>query len=300
MFDLDLNLLPVLLALYEERSVTRAARRLGISQPAASVALNKLRTSFSDPLFVKTSSGIEPTSRADALASAARDILSRVERKMTLAPAFDPSQIRKPFVLSLSETGESFFLPRIVESLQRLAPNAPIRSVFLLPSELEVGMASGDVDLAIGSLAELQKNSFCQQRIMLSDMVCVVRAGYPIPTRRLTLKQYIGLRHALVRASGRATALLERSLGPTGPERSIVLVTSHSISLPAIIEQTDLAATIHRPLAEHFIRTGAKLKILEVPSEIPPASINQVWHRRFHDDPRNKWLRSLVKSLFPS
>lgn len=219
---------------------------------------------------------------------------------MTSSLNFDPGRTEKPFVFMLSETGESFYLPRIVENLQKLAPHAPIRSVFLVPSEAGARMASGDVDLTIGSMGELNRNGICQQRLMLSDLVCLVRADYPIRTRRLTLKQYIGLRHVLVSASGRTNTLLERSLGPTGVDRNIVLITSHSISLPSIIEQTDLAATLNRPLAEHFMSTGAKLKLLELPSEIPPASINQVWHRRFHDDPRNKWLRSLVKELFPA
>jgi DNA-binding transcriptional LysR family regulator len=299
MLDLDLNLLPVLLALHDERNVTRAARRLGISQPAASVALSKLRASFKDPLFLKTGSGIEPTPRADALAVAAREILSHVERTMSANTDFDPSRTEKPFVFALSETGEAFFLPRLVENLQKLAPNAPIRSVFRHSSEVGNAMATGEVDLAIGAILEdqLTKNAFCQQQLTVSDMVCVVRAGYPISSRRLTLKQYLGLRHILVRL-GQTNSLLERSLGPAGTERKIVLITSHSFSLPFLLERTDLAATVNRPLAENFLRSGAKLKILDLPSEVPPASVKQVWHRRYHDDPRNKWLRSLVRRLF--
>ena len=228
---------------------------------------------------------------------AAREILSRVEQKLGAAPDFDPSRIDRPFVFALSESGEYYFLPKIVESLQKLAPHAPIRSVFMPSSQVEVSLAGGEVDLAIGPLFELKNSSFCRQRLHYISVVCLVREDYPIQTRRLTLKQYLGLRHVLVRTSGRTNMVLDRALGPAGANRNIVLMASHSISLPEMIEQTDLAATINRPLAEYFVRSGAKVKILEMPPEIPPIAIDQVWHRRFHDDARNKWLRALVKTF---
>src|SRR5215467_3052042 len=157
---LDLNLLPIAIVLYEERGVGKAATRLGMSQPAVSSALAKLRKAFDDPLFIRTAHGMEPTPRAQALIAPARDVLTRVERDVLSGMAFNPATTNATFAFALSDVGEMVFLPRIIESLRTLAPLASVRSVSLPPSQLREALEKGEIDLAIGYFPDLEKSNF--------------------------------------------------------------------------------------------------------------------------------------------
>jgi DNA-binding transcriptional LysR family regulator len=297
--DFDFNLLPILIALYEERSVTRAASALNMSQPSVSAALRKLRLAFKDQLFVKTSRGVEPTPRAESLAIAARQALALVEGKMLSEQSFDPGKEEGSFTFALSGAGETFLLPVIMEHLRKLAPRCQVHSVWPSTSEIAQGLISGEIDIAIGSFTELQQSNFFRQRLYTLDMACMVRADHPVAHKDLTMKQYLTLEHITVRSAGRSRQMADQILSRTAPSRKIALTTTHSLSLPYIVEKTDLVATIGRVLAVHFLENGAKIKILKAPPEIPAIAVNQVWHRKFNEDPRNIWLRHLVKGLFP-
>ena len=155
MAELDLNLIPYLVAMEDTRNVSRAAEQLGVSQPRVSTALGRLREYFNDPLFVRTSRGMEPTPRALALLPAARDALLRIEKGMLDAQDFDPATTTHTFSLALSDVGEIVFLPRLLQLFAERAPHANLRSVSLSPSHVERGLESGDVDLAIGYFPDL-------------------------------------------------------------------------------------------------------------------------------------------------
>lgn len=156
----DLNLLPILLALHDARSVSMAAQQLGMSQPGVSAALAKLRTAFGDPLFVRTSRGMEPTPRALALIPAARDVLARIQQGIVETGAFDPATTTHLFSIALSDVGEMVFLPRIVEAMARQAPHASVQSVTLPPAQIERALETGALDLAVGYFPDLKKNNF--------------------------------------------------------------------------------------------------------------------------------------------
>jgi DNA-binding transcriptional LysR family regulator len=156
--NFDLNLLPILLALHDARSVSMAAQQLGMSQPGVSTALGKLRAAFDDPLFVRTSRGMEPTPRALALIPAARDVLARVQQGILETGAFDPATTTHTFSISLSDVGEMVFLPRIVEAMARHAPRASVQSVSLPPAQIERALETGSLDLAVGYFPDLKKN----------------------------------------------------------------------------------------------------------------------------------------------
>ncbi len=289
MLDFDLNLLPILLALYEERSVTKAARKLGMSQPSVSVSLKRLRETFGDRLFVRTSFGVEPTPRAKLLISETREILARVERKMLATSTFDPKETETTFTFALNELGEVFFFPPLVETLRKLAPHARIRSISASSVDIGRGLANGEIDLAFGG-PKTQSGKLFSQKLFDTQMACIVRADHPIRGKRLSLKEYSSLDHIMVRGSS-----------PRGPadKRRIVLTASHYIGLPVIIKQTDLAAVLLRPIALYFVSIDPSLKIVDVPPEIPKSQLYQFWHRKYHGDPRSQWLRALVKRLFP-
>ncbi|MGA7815239.1 LysR family transcriptional regulator, partial [Caballeronia sp.] len=148
--DLDLNLIPYLVAIEETRNVSRAAERLGVSQPRVSTALGRLRAHFNDPLFVRTSRGMDPTPRALALVPAAREALNRIERGLLDTPHFDPANAAGTFSIALSDVGEIVFLPRLLQTLASVAPRANLRSVSLKHDQVERALESGEIDLAIG------------------------------------------------------------------------------------------------------------------------------------------------------
>lgn len=296
--DLDLNLLPILVALADQRSVTLAARALGISQPAASTALAKLRAFFGDPLFVRTPKGMEPTPRAAALIGPARTALDGLRADLLAPPVFDAATSRTRFTIALSDIGEMVFLPRLLERLGERAPLASLRSVTGSPSDTEQGLESGDIDLAVGYFPDLSKSSFLQQRLFTHYFVCLLRADHPISAHRLSLEQFLSLGHAVVRAEGRSQELFERYLEKQRIQRRAVLETPHFMSLPFILARTDLLATVPHAVGVSFSHSHANIRIVEPPLALPKFDLKQHWHQRFTHDPRHRWLRRLIAELF--
>ena len=234
----DLNLLPILLALHDARSVSMAAQQLGMSQPGVSTALAKLRTAFDDPLFVRTSRGMEPTPRAMALIPAARDVLARVQQGILDTGAFDPATTTHLFSIALSDVGEMVFLPRIVEAMAREAPRASVQSVSLPPAQIERALETGSLDLALGYFPDLKKNNFFQQRMFTHYFTCIVRADHPVTrggNTKLTMAQFLEYGHAVVRAEGRSQELYERFLERKRIRRTPTLLT------PCLLYTSDAA-----------------------------------------------------------
>lgn len=296
---LDLNLLPIAIALYEERGVNKTATRLGMSQPAVSAALARLRKAFDDPLFVRTAHGMEPTPRAHALITPARDVVSRVERDVLSGLAFDPATANTTFTFALSDVGEMVFLPRILERLQSLAPLASVRSVALGPSELRGALEKGEVDLAVGYFPDLETTNFFQQRLFTHHFCCLLRADHPIVSKRLSIKQFLGLGHVAVHAAGRSQEIFERFLVRNRIRPKVVLVTPHFMSLPPIIGKSDLCATVPHAIGMFFAGTLTNIKTVLPPFiHAPHIVLKQHWHRKAHHDPRNQWLRRLISELF--
>ena len=295
----DIHLLEIALALLEERSVSKVAVRLRMSQPAISTALARLRSAFNDPLFVRTPRGMEPTPRAQALVGPAREIMLRADRELFADLRFDPATTDVTFTFALSDVGEMVFLPRVIERLQRLAPNASVRSVTPAPGELRYGLETGEIDLAIGYFPDLVKGNFYQQRLFTHHFTCLLRADHPIRGRKLTQKQFMELKHVSVRAEGRSQELFERFLVSKGLHRQIILYTPHFMSLPMIIARSDLAATVPHAIGIYYSKALANIKMMSLPmADVPQIVLRQHWHRRFHKDPRSQWLRKLMAELF--
>ncbi len=191
--ELDLNLLYVLVALDERRSVSGAALALHKSQPAVSVALAKLREFFNDPLFVRSGNNMQPTPRAATLIESARSVLIRIGADIVATHEFDASTAHQIITLALSDVGEVVFLPAILKELRRLAPKVTVRSVSLPASEIENGLEAGTIDLAIGYFPDLKKHNFFQQTLFVDTFTSLLRADHPVTASRLTLKQYLQL-----------------------------------------------------------------------------------------------------------
>nr|WP_315593657.1 LysR family transcriptional regulator [uncultured Cupriavidus sp.] len=294
---LDLNLLRILVAIHESGSVTAAAKRLKMSQPAASAALSKLRESLTDPLFIRQADGMVPTPRADLLASRAKEVLDAIDHGILRAPEFDPSQSEDEFVFCLSAIGEIVFLPKLVRSIRERAPGARVRSVSLAPDRLEEALRVGEVDLALGYFPDLQKAEFFQRRLFSHDLVCMVRADHKIKGPRMTLKQFTSTEQAFVKDGNRTQEMFEAVLAKQGITRNIVLQTSHYLSIPIVIAESDLIVVLPRTVANVFA-DSTQVRIVQPPMEIPPYDLKVYWHRRFAHDPKAKWLRELAVEIF--
>lgn len=296
--ELDLNLLYVLVALDESRSVSGAAVKLGKSQPAVSSALARLRGFFNDPLFVRSGNNMQPTPRALSLVESARFVLSRVGSDIVAAPSFDPATTQQPISLALSDVGEAVFLPTLLKKLRQLAPRAAVRSMSLPASQVAAGLESGAIDLAIGYFPDLKQHNFFQQTLFSDTFASLVRAAHPVGASKLTLKQFLQLEHVVVRAESRTEEVMERYLARKKIRRQVVLTTPHFSSAPIIVEQSDLIVTVPEPLARYFCSVSAQLRVIGLPFEPPRIDLKQSWHRKFHHDDRNRWLRSVVAGLF--
>ena len=294
----DLNLLPIAFALYDELNVSRAARALGMSQSAVSMALRKMRTMFNDPLFIRTPTGVSPTPRAHALVRATRPLVERLQEGLLTGPIFDPALSMRTISIALSDVGEMVFLPKLLERLRARAPRCTIRSVSMPPAQLVHGFEKGEIDLAVGYFPDLKKPSFVQQRLFTHHFACLMRAGHPLRAKRLSLEDFLAMEHTVVHAEGRSQEIFERFLERKRIRRKVVLLTPHFLSIPMVVARSDLVATVPHALATYFARLSPELAVAKPPLDIAGFDLKQHWHRKFHNDSRNRWLREQVAQLF--
>ena len=296
---LNLNLLPIAFALYEQGSVSAAAKALGMSQPAVSMALGKLRAHFNDPLFIRTSRGVEPTPRAHALVKASRPLVAQLHEDLLSEQTFDAVRSTRTFTFALSDVGEIVFLPRLIERLRDAAPHCSIRSMSMPPKQIARGLEKGEIDLAVGYFPDLVQNNFFQQRLFTHHFACLMRADHPRYAKRLSMKAFLEIEHAVVHAEGRSHELFEKLLKRKKIRRKIALHTPHFLSIPVIVSRSDLMATVPHALALYFARLAPQqFAVAMPPFEVSGFDVKQHWHRKFHNDARNRWLRMQVAELF--
>jgi DNA-binding transcriptional LysR family regulator len=293
----DLNLLRVLVALDRTHSVSRAAETLDMSQSGFSTALARLRTRFGDALFVRTPSGMEPTPRARQMIETARTVLGQVQDGIISPPVFDPALANTEFRLAMADVAEIVFMPRLLSHLQKHAPNARVKCGPLAPDELVVALESGSIDLALGYFPDLGAQAFFHQRLYTHTYACMMRRGHPLGASRLTEKSYASAGHAVVSSPARSNSLFEQFLSSRDIERRVVLSTPHHLSLPAIVSRSDLIATVPLAAGAQFAELGT-IELVRLPFKPPNFAVQQHWHRLYHHDPRNLWLRAQVASLF--
>jgi DNA-binding transcriptional LysR family regulator len=294
----DLNLLPIAFALYDELSVSRAARLLGMSQPAVSMALRRMRQTFDDPLFIRVPGGIAPTPRAHAIVRLARPLVQRLQENLLEGATFDPATSTRTITLALSDVGEMAFLPRVLEQLRANAPNSPVRSVSASGAQLAHDLEKGDVDLAVGYFPALASRNFRHRRISTHQFACLIRADHPRLAPRLSPADFVAAEHIVVRADGRSQEVLERFLERRKVRRKIVLFTSNFLAIPFIVAKTDLIATMPFAVARAFAGMSTQVKVALPPFEIAGFDLKLHWHRRFDNEPRSQWLREQLQHVF--
>lgn len=297
MRHVDLNLLIVLDAMFVERQVTRVAERLSMSQPAVSHALNKLRQSFDDDLFVREGSKMQPTPVAEALRDPIRQVLQIVSNEIARERSFDPGTSERRFTLCLSDIGELVFLPKLLEVLEKNAPNATLRCVAMPPRELERAMAEGQVDIALGYFPDLTGDAFYQQKLFEHRFGCIARKGHPKFKQGVTLEQFLAADHAVVTSESRSQEIFEKFVRDKGMKRKVLLQSQHFMSTPFLVATTDMIATVPRAVGRAYCRV-APLELLDPPIEVPAIELRQHWHRRVHRDAAIVWLRRIISGLY--
>ncbi len=290
----NLNLLVAFDALFDELSVTRAARRAGVTQPAMSNTLSQLRALFGDALFVRHRTGLTPTARAKELAEPIRKGLGLLQGALT-GPRFEPATSERRFVIATSDYVELVLLPALLRRLTKQAPRVQLQLRPWGLHEAPPELARGEVDVMLGFYDKLPPHHY-EQPLFDDQYVCVVRRRHPTVKNKLTLAHYLELSHVLVSARADSLGSVDRALGALGKERTIGARVSHFLTVPVLVAQTDFVAALDRRVAEVFA-APLGLKLFPPPLKLPKGTVGQVWHEQQHADPGHRWLRSLIADV---
>ena len=293
--SVDLNLLVAFDAMIEHRSVTRAGEAIGLSQPAMSAAVSRLRITLADPLFVRTGTQMLPTPRAAEIATSVRDVLQTINRSVLAPSTFDPSATDRHFTLVMPDIGETSLLPRILGPLSATAPGARLSTISRPPQVTADVLEAGTADLAIGYYPDLERTGFESEHLFDNPYVCIVRTEHPTIGDTLDFDSYLAAAHAVARPGDREH-LVDQVLRTRDIHRRVAVELSHFTSLLPVIEQSDLIATVPRDLAD-LCTKYANIRSLPMPITVPSLSIRQYWHRRVDRDPASVWLRRLIANV---
>jgi DNA-binding transcriptional LysR family regulator len=293
---IDLNLLAVFEAVWRLQNVSLAAEELGLSQPAASNAIRRLRDHLADRLFVRTATGMQPTPLALELGPLFGAALGQIRGGLHRRQDFDARGAERNFTVIMTDVGEIVFLPRLLRHLKETAPKISIRTVQLSADATRHALESGAVDLAIGYMPDL-KTGVYQQLLFTTEYVCIVRKDHPTIRGRLTAKRFLDATHAVAEAAGTGHYIVAAQLARLGVQRRIGLRIPNFLALPTIIAASDMIATVPEPLAAASL-PALRIRVMPHPIAFPKLSIRQFWHERYNDDPANRWLRQTCTSLF--
>lgn len=291
----DLNLLVAFDILVAERSVTAAARRMGIGQPAMSNALSRLRDVFNDPLLIRTSSGLQPTGRALDLVEPVARILAELREEVFSTRAFDPGTGKRIFRIGLSDQAEAAIMQDVLQAIRRDAPGIRVvaRSV-----EMKFGaelLTTGAIDLAVGYFPEVEAGLEAAT-LYHETFVCLYDAQACGLEPPLSLDDYAALPHILVSLRGEPFGHLDELLQAAGRSREVVYTTPHFLAVPFLLHGFRAVSALPRRLAENCA-DAAGLAICPVPLPSKGYDVRMAWHRRTGSDPAQTWLRELVATV---
>jgi DNA-binding transcriptional LysR family regulator len=293
--SIDLNLLVALDALLTERSVTRAAFCLGITQSAASHSLARLRTLTGDELLVRGSGGMVPTLRAEAMATPLRRALEDLRGAIRSPHAFDPKTARLRVSIGTSDYAELVLIPGVMARLVRDAPGVELR--VRTPKEgFAAALASGELDVVLmPPLPREDAAGVRSVRILEERFVCVARRHHPLAKKALTLSRFIEARHALISPWGTEGGFVDDALARRGLKRNVAVAVPHAMVAPHIVASSDLILTLPERVAR-VLAPPLGLVILAPPRELGLESftMSMLWHERTHDDPARRWLREVI------
>lgn len=287
----DLNLLVVLDALLHERHVTRAARTVGLSQPAMSSALARLRNVFKDELLVRTAAGMQPTPRAETLIEPVRQAIGQIERVLESDRGFDASRSERRFAIRLSDLLSYLLLPRLMADISQAGPQVALDVKHLSPTQTVDALERDEIDVAVSM--GLEHTGTINRQVLFKDrMVAVMRSTHALAKGNLTLKRFLTTRHLKVSMAPTDIRFADDVLSKTSSERDVALNVPHWLLVPHVLATTDYVA----------VMPGAFASAIEhkplIARELPFAAKNfdwcLYWHRRHETDPANRWLRERI------
>lgn len=300
---LDLNLLRVFNEVMTERSLTRAAQTLSLTQPAVSNALRRLRETLGDDLLRRSGQGLAPTPRALAIWPSVQEALRQLQE--SLVPAdFVAAQANTTFVLAMADATAAALIPGLVEVMDRDAPGISMRVIPLTTRDPRPLLAAESADFAIGYfpavLADLTAReqageavAFSHQRLYQGEYVCVMRRDHPLAQEPLSLDRFCAARHLLVSFSGRPHGFIDQSLASLGRKRRVVLTVNQFFTAGRVVANSNLLTVLPR----HFVRvTGIadELVLRDLPFAVPTVHVDTLWHRRVHRSGAHQWLREVL------
>ncbi|MGD9943970.1 MAG: LysR family transcriptional regulator [Burkholderiaceae bacterium] len=299
--NLDLHDLECFDTFLRERSVSRAAERLGLSQSSASDALARLRTRFDDPLLVRGRNGMQPTPKALALLPQVRAALSQLRGLLDAGAAFDPAHAHERFRLTASDYAQLLVVTQLCRQLQERAPGCTLDLISIHLQRVEEALDAGHVDLAI---AYFPKPPEGLRRLPLfdDDYVCIVRADHPVAAKGLlSVDEFAALSYVAVAPSGLSyfSRGIDAALETQGLTRNVVVTCAHFLMAVQLVSQSNLALALPRRAAQQ-VASWLAIRLIEIPLPVAPLEISLYWHERMHHSAAHQWLRSLVRECAPS
>lgn len=294
---IDLNLLVVLEALIEERNVTRAAKRVGLSQPAMSNALARLRRTFDDPLLMRTADGMTPTPVAQSLIVPVRSALAQLREALEEKAIFDPTASERTFHLLTSDYAEITLVAPLLGELRRMTDAVKLR-ILRSPTVFDPPSASSladSFDLAIGFYPNVLSldTRLHSETLWQEENVCIASAKHPTIQGKISLKQFAEADHVAQFYKPQGPGIVDTLLAQKGYVRRIAVQSPHFAAIPFIVAETDLIATVPERMARLFNRQ-LRLQILPLPLDLPPFQLTLLWHQRHHSDPAHQWFRHYI------
>jgi DNA-binding transcriptional LysR family regulator len=288
----DLNLFIVFDAIYTEANLTRAGQIVGITQPAVSNALSRLRETFNDPLFVRTAQGMVPTPMAQNIIGAVRNALQLLRISVQESRIFNPMQANKTFRISMTDLVEGVLLPPLFQRLNRQAPAVQIESFLAKRRETTKELAAGRIDFAVD--APLNTDAQVRHVKLLEDRyVCAMRKGHPLAKAQLSLDEYLSLSHVHISSRRSGLGLVDLALGKMGLQRKIALRSQHYLMASQVLQQTNMAMTVTANFAHHH-----NLHTVDLPvNGVPAQETHLYWHESTDQDPANRWMREQLIEL---
>ncbi|MBJ9698481.1 LysR family transcriptional regulator [Burkholderia cenocepacia] len=297
---IDLNLLAAFDALMNERNVTRAATQVGVSQPAMSAALSRLRKLLGDPLFLRSADGLLPTPRARELAEPISQALRQLEATLVRKPDFVPSEAKLTVNLGLSDYPAFVLLPALLEALAEQAPGISINVHAFSDRDHAVDLLdAGAIDAAIGVPPTHPEGRILTRPVLRDEFVAIIASKHPAARRGMNMKTYLSLPHALASPEGQRHGLVDQALAQQGRQRTLALTLPQMFALPAVVARTGMTATVMKRVALNS-PAGRKLALFPPPVALPEIVFHLIWHRRSDGNPAQQWLRALIESIASS
>jgi DNA-binding transcriptional LysR family regulator len=290
----DLNLLVVFDAVMTERHVTRAAARLGLTQPSVSNALNRLRDVTGDELFLKVPGGVSPTPKAAELWAPIRSGLAQIRGALDPAP-FDPGTASATFTIALTDYMAALFIPQLLGRLSVEAPGIDLRLVPNTNINAPALLDRGEIDMALGVFPS--PGPRLRAHTLLSEhYVCAMRKGHPLAKEALSLETFASAGHVVISLTGEPTGFIDRLLQERGLTRRVVLTVNQFSLAPVVVSQSDLLATLtYRAVRRSGLEEA--LHLVRIPLNVPPNQVKLLWHERDQQDSAHCWLRDRLTEL---